>query len=78
MFDEIIRLSLLHSLTDGASCGTICNQSQPHRINEQEYHQDLHPEVGKPNAFIPSEDFTHVGFMFSNKFRLFGTVICQY
>ena len=61
-----------------ASCDTIYNQSQPHCINKQGYHQDFHPEVRVPNAFILSENFAHIGFMLGDKPRLFGTVICQH
>ncbi len=49
-------------------CGITYNYSQSHRINEQKYQQDFHPEVGKPNALIPFEDFAHIVFMFGDKF----------
>lgn len=61
-----------------ASCNTIYNQSQYHCINKQDYHQDFHPKVRVPNAFIPSEDFAHIGFVLGDKFCLFGSVISQY
>ena len=47
-----------------ASCDTIHNQPQYHCINEQKYHQNFHPKVREPNAFIPSEDFAHIGIVF--------------
>lgn len=60
-----------------SSC-TIHHQSQYQRINEQGYHQDFYPEIRVPNAFIPSENFTHIGFMLGDKPWLFGTMSCQY
>ena len=58
-------------------CGITYNYSQSHHINEQKYQQDFHPEVGKPNALIPFEDFAHILKFAANPFARTNLIVTR-
>ncbi|MGN0282491.1 MAG: hypothetical protein ACI4B3_09350 [Prevotella sp.] len=55
----------------------IRQQSCHHSIDEQEYTEKLHPEVGEPYAFATAEDFFKFHLVFLQHSELQGSVFLQ-